>query len=108
MKAGKLTERDAAQLVMESKTPRLVRDFRRLSLEKALEVWAVAKDNERQILRPMLEKKQSQLENRIPAERKPLEEKLKGALAKKSAPEAPLPYLFKKLLALPAVHAAGR
>jgi hypothetical protein len=38
-KAGKLTECDAKTLMSDNQRLQLVRDFRRLSLEKALTVW---------------------------------------------------------------------
>jgi hypothetical protein len=98
-KAGKLRERDAKTLIEESKSPQLLRDFRRLSLERALEVWDLANDEERKQLRPILLKKKSQLENRIPAERKLLEEKLRGAMSEKKAPQPAIPRVFKRLFA---------
>jgi hypothetical protein len=53
-KGGKLRERDARTLIEESKSPQLLRDFRRLSLKRALEVWELANDAERKQLRPIL------------------------------------------------------
>jgi hypothetical protein len=79
--SGKLTEHDARELLSDSKTPQLVRDFKRLSIEKALEVWSVADDQERSQLRPILEAKaRRQLPNRVPAERGPLSQKVRDAL----------------------------
>lgn len=97
-KAGKLTERDAKALMNENQSPQLVRDFRRLSLEKALEVWDVANDDERKQLRPILQKKAKQLDNRVPAERAPLQQKLKAALSEKTAPQPAIPNVLRKLL----------
>jgi len=98
-KAGKLTEKDARALISESKTPQLGRDFKRLSLEKALEVWKVADDEERKQLRPILEAKaRRQLENRVPSERAALKSKVQAALSEKHAPLKPLPLMLKKIL----------
>jgi uncharacterized protein YPO0396 len=97
-KAGKLTERDARTLLSDNQSPQLVRDFRRLPLEKALEVWDVADDQERKQLRPILKKKAQQLKNRVPAERAPLQQKLKAALSEKTAPQPAIPNVLRKLL----------
>lgn len=87
-KAGKLRERDARRLLSESKTPQLERDFRRLSLERALDVWELANDQERKQLRPILLKKKSQLENRVPAQRAPLQEKFERRTERKGGAAA--------------------
>jgi hypothetical protein len=59
LKAGRLMERDTKLLLSEYQTPQLVRVSKRRSLEKALEVWEVANDDERKQLRPILQKKPS-------------------------------------------------
>jgi hypothetical protein len=97
VQAGKLTERDAKTLTTEAKTPRLVRNFSRLPLEKALEVWNAANDEERKALRPLLQRKGSQLDNRIPVERQKLRQQLTGALNEKSAPQQAIPAMFKRV-----------
>jgi hypothetical protein len=93
-----LTERDAKTLMSDNQSPQPVRDFRRLSLEKALTVWKLANDDERKQLRPILQKKAQQLKNRVPAEREPLQQKLKAALSETSAPQPAIPRVFRKLL----------
>jgi hypothetical protein len=98
LKAGRLTERDAKLLLSESQSPQLVRDFKRLSLEKALEVWEVANDDERKQLRPSLQKKAESLKNRVPAERGKLQQQLRGALAEAAAPQPAIPSVLRKLL----------
>jgi hypothetical protein len=55
----RLMERDTKLLLSEYQTPQLVRVSKRRSLEKALEVWEVANDDERKQLRPILQKKPS-------------------------------------------------
>jgi hypothetical protein len=97
VQAGKLTDNDAKALVTESQTPPLVRDFKRLSIEKALDVWNVANDEERKALRPLLQRKGSQLDNRIPVERQKLRQQLTGALNEKSAPQQAIPAMFKRV-----------
>ena len=61
-------------------------------------MWGVTNDAERLILRPMLLSKNKQLENRVSAERAPLEQKLKAALSETSAPGPAIPRMLKKLL----------
>jgi hypothetical protein len=75
-----------------------VRDFKRLPLEKALQVWEVATDNERKQLRPALQNKAKSLQNRVPAERGKLQQQLRGALAETAAPQPGIPAAFRKLL----------
>jgi hypothetical protein len=82
----------------DNQSPQLVRDFRRLSLEKALTVWTVANDQERKQWRPILQKKAQQLNKRVPAERAPLQQKLKTALSETSAPQPVIPNVLRKLL----------
>ena len=55
-KAGRLRKKDAKELTVESETPQLSLDFRRLSLENALQVWELADDAERKELRSLLAK----------------------------------------------------
>ena len=93
-----IRERDARTLIEEAKTPQFERDFRRLSLERALEVWELANDEERKKLRPILLKKKSQQENRVPAQRAPLQEKLRSALSERTAPQPVIPAALRKLL----------
>jgi hypothetical protein len=69
-----------------------------MSLEKALTVWDLANDDERKQLRPILQKKAQQLNNRVPAERAPLQQKLKAALSETSAPQPAIPKMLRKLL----------
>jgi hypothetical protein len=102
-KAGKLRERDARTLIEEAKTPQLLRDFRRLSLERAMEVWELTNDDERKQLRPILLNKKKQLENRVPAERAMLEQKLRAALSEKKARQTAMPQALRKLFG----HAAN-
>jgi hypothetical protein len=91
-KAGKLTERDAKELMKESKSSQLSRDFNRLSLEKALSVWQEAHDDERKELRPILEAKaRRQIPNRVPAQREALKQKVQQALAEGSTAAPVLP-----------------
>ncbi len=98
LKAGRLTERDAKLLISESQSPQL-RDFKRLPLEKALEVWEVANDDERKQLRPALQNKAKSLQNRVPAERVKLQQQqLRGALNEATAPQPAIPQFFKKLV----------
>ena len=61
-------------------------------------MWQLANDEERKQLRPILQKKKTQFENRIPAERAKLEEKLRAALTEKKAPQSTIPVVLKKLL----------
>jgi hypothetical protein len=98
LKAGRLTERDAKLLLSESQSPQLVRDFKRLPLEKALQVWEVANDDERKQLRPALQKKAESLKNRVPAERAKLQQQLRGALSQTAAPQPAIPQFFRKML----------
>lgn len=97
-KAGKLRERDASTLIEEAKTTQLLRDFRPLSVERALEVWDLAGDEERVQLLPILQKKKSQLENRVRQNVTKLEEKLRAALSQKKAPSPAIPGALRKLL----------
>jgi hypothetical protein len=95
-KAGKLTEHDARELLSENTTPQFVRDFKRLSLEKSLEVYKVANDEERRQLRPILgAKAKRQLPNRVPAERGPLKQKVQQALSEGSTPAPVLPRMLR-------------
>ena len=85
----RLTKRDVKELLTESTTPRLVRDVKRLPLEKALEVWDAANDQEKQTLRPVLASKAKLLNNQLPGERGPLEQRLKNALTDPKAASVP-------------------
>lgn len=50
-----------------------------------------------QPIRPPADFKNKQFENRVPAQRGPLTEKLKAALAEKTAPPAAIPGVLRKL-----------
>lgn len=95
-KAGRLTERDAKTLVSDFKSPQLVRNFPRLSPEQALDVWAVANDKERKWLRPILQGKAKQLENRAGAAWITLGE-AKGHSARTQHSSRRIPGVFGKL-----------
>jgi hypothetical protein len=58
-KAGKLTECDAKTLMSDNQSLQLVRDFRRLSLEKALIVWDLAHDEDANNCGPFCRRKPS-------------------------------------------------
>jgi hypothetical protein len=88
---------DAGSTKADVEVPQLLRDFRRLSLERALGVWELANDEERTLLRPILQKKKTQLENRVPAERAKLEQKLRAALSETKAPSPAIPGALPKL-----------
>ena len=96
-------ERDARTLIEQVKTPQLERDFRRLPLERALKIWELTNDGERKQLRPILLKKKSQLENRLPAQRAAFTEKLRGALSEKKAQQTAIPQALRRLFG----HAAN-
>jgi hypothetical protein len=74
-------------------TPMLVRDFKGLPLEDALKVWPKADDNERKLLRPVLEDKVWPLNpnNYTPKEWAALAAKVRSALKPGVPNKAPMP-----------------
>lgn len=79
---GKISETDVLKARLYSRTDPLVRTFKSLSPEQALNVWKVANDKERKELRPILEGKSRELTNKItdPAKREKLRQAFHEAL----------------------------
>lgn len=62
-KAGLLTDTDMEQIAERAKESPVARGFKGLKLDQALKVWGVATEEEKRILKPLLEKKSALLEN---------------------------------------------
>ncbi len=85
--AGRITGRDAEAIAQSSRRSPLQADFNRLPLEDALAVWQLANAEERRNLRPLLVRKQVQLENMPRERRRELEGRLREALYGRRLPE---------------------
>jgi hypothetical protein len=78
--AGLLTDKDIKQVKERAKESPVARGFKSLTIDQALKVWDVATDEERKLLRPMLERKTALLENLPDVERERVAVKLGQAL----------------------------
>lgn len=81
-RAGKLTTQQAARIIKSAKVSDLEREFMRLRLPDALDVWKEANPEERKMLRPHLREKSARtIPNYLPAEREKLRARVRAALA---------------------------
>jgi len=94
--AGRITPKDRAELIKESRTPRLGRDFADLNFDQALEVWGEMNQQERQQNRAELVKKFNREVAKYPvAQRQQLRDKMTSAL---STPASHLPGFLRKIV----------
>jgi hypothetical protein len=97
VKSHKLTIDDARELALDSKQPALVRDFKALTLDRALDVWDEMTLDEKKFSPATLETKavnQLKAGKQLPEERRRLVERIKKALR----PEAPTTGLGQPLV----------
>jgi hypothetical protein len=78
--SGRITGRDAETIARTSRLSPIERDFNRLPLNDALDVWDKANAQEKKMLRAMLVRKQVQLENMPREERQATEKRMREAL----------------------------
>ncbi|MGH8676923.1 MAG: hypothetical protein ACREUQ_01060, partial [Burkholderiales bacterium] len=80
MEQGRITPQQQATAVAEARFTSLERTFRRLTLEEALKVWAKATPEEREGLRPLLQRKRASLISRPARERQRLSDEIQRAV----------------------------